>query len=486
MKSETQKLATDLQIERLNYNIEKITGVLPILEELGKGSKDLKEQVTNEITKYALSIRASKLNKEELNNFFNHPYHLYRQKGDNENTWHLAIPKFIDAQFGWLEKVTESHNIFVVNPYVDWLGEIPEALKQKIGMKDPLDVYLDGDVLSGRDIDKIKMKLKPFIIKEEKGKLIIDKTRHFELLTTLIKEGILPFTPKPVDKSDLTEMDHFNEDWELFDYHNEAWEMFLKYSNIGYFLPPSAGKTFLSIYALGKIRGPHLVCVPSINLREQWIARIEAFTDLKVGDHIHDGQDVTVMTYQSAIKHAHKFSWQLNVIDEVHHLPDDLFSKLSTITRKYLIGLTATPQREDNREEYIFALTGKPCGLSWQKMKDLGVINNIDMHVHIVKNEKERWQKLDELMQEPGQTIIFSDRIAMGQEAAKRHNLKFVHGSSKLRIKDIPIGESFVSSRVGDEGISLPKIKRVIEIDWLHDFSMFITIIIYMINSQKF
>jgi len=468
MKEETKKLATELQIERLNYNIEKIMGISPILEELAKGSKDLREQVTNEITKFALSIRASKLDKSELNNFFTHPYHVYQQKGDNQNTWHLAIPRFIDAQFGWLEKVTESHNIFVVNPYVDWLGEIPEALKQKVGMKDPLDVYLDGDVLSGRDIDKVKMKLKDFIKKEEKGKLIMDKTRHFEFIVALIKEGILPFTPKPVDKSDLTEMNHFTEEWELLDYHYEAWEKFLQYSNIGYFLPPSGGKTFLSIYALGKIRGPHLVCVPSVNLREQWMARLEANTDLKVGEHVKEGLDVVIMTYQSAIKHAHKFSWQLVVIDEVHHLPANLFSKLATITRKYLIGLTATPQREDGREEYIFALTGKPCGLSWQKMKDLGIITNIDLHVHIVKNEKERWQKLDELMQESGQTIIFSDRIKMGEEASKRYNLKFVHGSSKLRIKDIPMGESFVSSRVGDEGISLPKIKRVIEIDWLH------------------
>lgn len=463
-----EELNKELQLERLNANLEKVFHITPILETIAKGSKDLKDQITNEITKYALSIRASKLDKSELKGFFDHPYHLYRQKGDNENTWHLAIPKFIDAQFGWLEKITESHNVFVVNPYVDWLGEIPEALKKQIGMKDPLDVYLDKGALVGKDISKIRDKYQSFIVKEEKDRLIIDKTRHFELLAALIKDGILPFVPKPVDKDDFRTNNRFTVEWKLREYHNEAWEMFLKYSNIGYFLPPSGGKTFLGIKALATIKGPHLVCVPTKLLQEQWIARLELYTDLIVDTEIKAGVDVVIMTYQSAIKKGAKVSWMLIIVDECHHLPANLFSKIATFARKYLIGLTATPQREDQREEYIFALTGKPCGLSWVKLKELGIIQNPIMNVWIIKSEKDRMNQIELLLQTPGQTIIFADSIKMGEQVAKKFDLPHVHGNSKLRLKDVETKPIFVLSRVGDEGISLPKIQRVIEISWLY------------------
>ena len=469
MQSETQKLSTELQLSQLNANVQKLMGVMPLLEQIAHGSGELKDHVIDEITKFALSIRASKLDKTQLNTFFDHPYHLYKDKHDNQNSWHMAVPSFIDGQFGWLEKIEKGFNIFVVNPYADWLGDVPEALKKKLGMKDPLDVYLDGEYLRGKDLDKIRPKLKMFIKKDEKDRILIDKTKHWELLVTLIKENILPFVVKPIDKKYFLDQDKLKPEFELFDYHLEPWETFKKYSNIGYFLPPSGGKTYFSIYAAAKIKGPHLVTVPSRILQEQWIDRIETYTTLKVSDKIQDGFDIIVVTYQAAIKNAHKFLWQILFIDEAHHLPANMFSKMATIPRNFTIGLTATPQREDGREEYIFALLGKPCGLSWLKMKELGVISTPDLNVWIVKDEKERMLKVDQILQYPtnGQTIIFSDLIKMGSECAKKFGLKHVHGNSKIRLKDVKNEDIFVASRVADEGVSL-HVTRVIEISWLH------------------
>lgn len=455
----TQALAIELQIKRLQSSIDAITEIFPSLKDLSKGSAELQEYVTKEITNFALSVKASKLDRDQLKGFFLHPYHLYKDRKDKENDWHLVIPRFIDIQLGWLEKVTESHNVFLINRYVDWLGEIPQALKDKIGMKDPLDVFLDGDLLVGKDVEKVREKYKHFIKgKDKEGNLVINKGAHFELLATLIKDGILPFIPRPVPKELLTER---RCDFALRDYQKEGWEALLQYSNVGIFFPPSTGKTFFGMHVCTHIKPPHIIAVPSTMLVEQWKERIELYTDLKLGE------EVDVFTYQSAIKYGTKKNYNVLMIDEVHHLPANEFSKLAVIPRKITVGLSATPQREDGREEFIFALTGRPVGMAWDKFKQLKIIQSPPMHVWIVKNEAERLKTLGDLLAEEKKTIIFCDSIATGAAVAKRYGIPHVYGVTKDKLTTIQNAPVAVVSRVGDEGLSLPEIERVIEISWL-------------------
>lgn len=462
-KTELQKdLSLALKIEQLKHNLDKASTAIKDFEIVAKESVEIREYVTNEIAKYALSIRSSKLDKDELNNFFKSPYCVL--PGKHEGECFLAIPKFIDTHFGWLHKVTPSYNIFLVNQYVDWLGELPAALKKEMKFPDPLDIRLDGSYLVGSDTDKVLQKYSKFVSKQKDGRLLVDKSQHFEMLASLIKDGILPFTPKPVNKDDLVNRKC---EFELRDYQLEAWKEFLKYSNIGAFFPPSTGKTWLGMYALTHVQGPHVVAVPSRILVEQWIERIELYTDLKVTDDMtKEGYDVYVGTYQSVIKAKIKF--KLKIIDEVHHLPANEFSKLATIESEYCIGLSATPQREDEREEYIFALTGKPVGIAWETFKKLGIIQNPPMHVWIVKNEMGRVRQLENLLQSQMKTIIFCDSIEMGKIISKRFDLPHIHGASKERLEAIQDAPVSVVSRVGDEGVSLPDIERVIEVNWLH------------------
>lgn len=463
MSSQEQKLSLELQIEKLRHDLGKVEAVFPILTKLAENSKELQEYVTNEITKYAASIRHSKLDRDQLESFFHHPYYIYQGKKDKDNEFHLAIPKFVDVQFGWLDKVTESHNVFLINRYVDWLGELPKELKKIVGMKDPLDVFLDTEAgaLVGKDISQVTEKYRSFITKAEKDRLIIDKQRHFELLATLIKDGILPFIPKPIPVEELLDR---RCDIDLRDYQNEAWVELKRFSNIGAFFPPSAGKTFLGIYAMCKLPGFHIIACPSKLLVEQWIDRIETYTDLKFGVDYFCG------TYQACVKYKAPEGVQVGllVIDETHHLPSNEFSRLAVIKRRFTLGLSATPQREDSREEYIFALTGKPVGLSWQKLKELGIIKNPDLNVWIVKNESDRMKILDNLLISGKKTIIFSDSIDMGKAVSKRYNVPHVYGDTKQRLDKIKDSVCSVVSRVGDEGVSLPDIEQVIEISWLH------------------
>ena len=453
---QTKDLTVSLKVEQLQHSLDNAQKSLNEFQTLAEGSEELREWAQSEITRYAMSIKTSKLDKDELENFFKYPYVIL--PGKHEGEYHLCIPKFIDVQFGWLEKVTPSYNIFLVNKYVDWLGGLPQALKDELKFQDPLDVYLDGDHLVGSDVSKAKERYGQFVKRTEKdGTLLVTKERHFELLATLIKDGILPFVPKPISKDDRINRTC---DFELRDYQEKCFDEFLKYSNIGAFLPPSTGKTYLGLWAMTHVIGPWLVVVPSLLLVEQWIERIELYTDLEIG------VDVDVMTYHAGIKKDKKYRGK--IIDEVHHLPANEFSKLAMLQTEYSIGLSATPQREDQREEYIFALTGRPTGMDWQTFKQMGVIANPSLHVWIVKNDMQRIKQVERLLADSKKTIIFADSIEMGKTYSKKFDIPHVYGDTKQRLDKIQDNLVTIVSRVGDEGVSLPDIKRVIEISWLH------------------
>src|SRR5947209_4232742 len=99
-QQKTKELSTDLKIAQLKHTLDNATKSLQEFTLLAEGSQELRELATNEITKYALSIRASKLDKDELENFFKYPYCIL--PGKHEGECYLAIPKFVDAHFGWL------------------------------------------------------------------------------------------------------------------------------------------------------------------------------------------------------------------------------------------------------------------------------------------------------------------------------------------------------------------------------------------------
>ena len=447
-----------LTLERVRYLIDQIKSVVPQLDELAGISDDIRNQIQKQIADYALSVKTTKLKPEELEAFFKKPYALMPTPG-RRDSWYLIIPRFVDVQFGWLHQQTESMNIFLINRYVDWLGELPEAIKRELGFKPPPDLKLDGEILSGspRALEEAWRKYRPFLKDRDEKRIVINKRRSFELIASLVKDGVLPFTTKPVDPSDLV---NNKLDFELRPYQREAWGVFMRFSNIGVFYPASTGKTVLGLYLMTHLRPPHLVVVPSIVLKEQWEARIETHTDLKP-------EEYTVCTYHTAIKkHAGK-EWTSMVIDEVHHLPSDWFSKLSFIKRKYSLGLSASPQREDGREEFIFALTGFPVGLGWEHFKQLGLIKSPVCHVWIVKNFVAKIARLKALIDPEVKTIIFSDSIEVGKTIAKRFDVPHVYGQTKGRLELIEKSPVAVVSRVGDEGISLPTVGKIIEVSWL-------------------
>jgi DNA excision repair protein ERCC-3 len=449
----------DLKMERVKSLVEQLKGFLPGLVEIASTTQEIQNDIQQQVAGYALSLKTTKLKPEELESFFRKPYMMLPVPGKRENWWFI-IPRFVDVQIGWLDRQTEAYNVFLVNRYVDWLGELPEEIKRQLGFKSGLRLELQGDQIVGprEDLEKAWAKYRPFLKDRDDKRIVVNQRRAFDLIASMVKDGVLPFTPRPIDEADLVDRPV---DFELRPYQRDAWEKFLKWSNVGVFYPASVGKTFISLYAMSRLKGPHLVVVPTRLLVEQWEDRIEAHTQLKLG------ADVTVTTYQGAIAKQAGKQWVLKVIDEVHHMPANNFSKLALIKSKYILGLTASPAREDNREEYIFALTGYPVGLGWDHFKTLGIIKSPVCHVWLVKNFDAKMARVRALLLEEKKTLIFSDSLEMGKLISTSFNIPFIYGETKDRLSAIQEAPVAVISRVGDEGVSLPDIERVIEVNWL-------------------
>jgi DNA excision repair protein ERCC-3 len=455
----------NLKMEHVDYLLDQVRKALPALKELGDISESTRRSIEDEITGFALSVKVTKLDRDQLEPFFKKPYLLLPVVG-KPDSWHLVIPKFVDVQIGYLERSTESYNVFLINRYMDWLGEVPEEIKRQLNWKPPPELTLEGEELRGppEAIAYARQKYGQLIVVRD-GKVKAKPDRAFELIAAMVKDGILPFGVRPVDPSDLVQR---RCDYVLRDYQKAAWDAMLKHSAIGVYYPPGTGKTVIALWAATHLKGPALIMVPTRLLQEQWEERVESHTDLKLN------QEVFVMTYQTATKNAMSVlkrlgfdQWGLKVFDEQHHQPANTFILSSFIKAKYILGLSATPFREDGREEYIFALSGRPVGLNWDYFKKVGLIRAPTCHVWIVKDFPAKLKQLDQMLQVQKKTIIFSDSLEIGKTVAARFKVPFAYGETSDNFQTILDAPVSVVSRVGDEGLSIPDIDRVIEVSWL-------------------
>lgn len=119
-------------------------------------------------------------------------------------------------------------------------------------------------------------------------------------------------------------------------------------------MPTGSGKTFLAALAMASIERSTLVVVPTIDLLIQWEKILREFFRREVGmlgGGSHEIRDITVATYDSAVLNmefiGNKFG--LAIYDECHHLPGEVNRKSASMClAPYRLGLSATPEREDD------------------------------------------------------------------------------------------------------------------------------------------
>ena len=112
-------------------------------------------------------------------------------------------------------------------------------------------------------------------------------------------------------------------------------------------------------------------------------------------------------------------------------------------------------------------MTGFPIGLNWEELIKQKVVKVPKFRLYIVRDYNEKFRKLEELLKIPVKTIIFCDSIRLGKQISKRFGIPFVYGETKDRLSIIRDSDVVVVSRVGDEGISIGGIERVIEVAFL-------------------
>ncbi len=479
-----------------------------IMEEAESKIRELEEFISRarESVKETMQLEAertmfSSFDADLVDDFFKEPYVTIPRRPQE---WYVIAPKFVNFQIGWLEKSTSSFNVFLVNKYMSWLAQIPASLRDQFDFRPelPVQVY-DGVVFTGTEHQgEVWDRYRKFL-RQRKGRdqIHIKAGQEFHLIAAMIEDGTLPFRPQPVSEEDLRKPE-WTEPIVLRDYQQEAWERFLETGALGIFWPFAAGKTFLGLWGCAHLKGSHLVIVPTVTLQEQWEERIEQYLgpvlaarairkalkaelqgfceryDLdakgtavelreRLLEHFGEGPDITVVTYHAYEKVRHE-KWGLVIFDECHRLPADSFSRMATIRADYRMGLSGTPYREDGRTDYIFALTGFPIGMDWNRLLDMEVFQRPDIYLYVVNNLTSKLKKLDQLLRDPIKTFVFCDSIDLGKRIANKHDIPHVYGDTKHRMDILREALVAVVSRVGDEGISLPDIRRVIEVDFLY------------------
>jgi DNA excision repair protein ERCC-3 len=263
--------------------------------------------------------------------------------------------------------------------------------------------------------------------------------------------------------------------------------------------PPGSGKTVAAMGIMAAIEGETLVLVPSRELASQWHDELLAHTSLtdeQVGEY-HGGRKeirpVTIATYQTAgmDRHRHLFDdrqWGLIVYDEVHHIPAPIARRSAQLQTKHRLGLSASPIREDDKEDEIYTLVGPPVGTDWEGLFEAGYVAEPEVEIRFVpwasdlhENEYGSAQgherrmtaaknpakeaEIEAIMRDHRgeKTLIFVEYVEQGDRLAEELGLPFVSGETpharrRKLFDEFRTGprDALVVSRVGDEGIDLP------------------------------
>lgn len=448
------------------------------MEELFNKFIESADEITAELEKRKLEIEQkqaqfkemdmfSQFNEEYVNAFFKKPYVIIPKKNEE---WYMVVPKMFDINVGYQIKSTESYNVFVVNKYANYLGDVPDEFKKIFKFKEklPLKIF-NGVVLTGEKHQETTWsRYRNFLSNREgKDRIKINKRKRFAFIAQLINDGILPFMPKPVEQehhresSWIIDIEEINKRKSM-KFFLEAKQKFLETGAIGVYWAMGVGKTIFGLELLSMINvdnKPNLVISGnSATLREQWIEKL---------DSVNLASNVEVHTYHAWNKVKDR-EWGLAIFDECHHLPANTFSKLSTLKVDYRVGLSATPYREDGRTDYIFALTGFPVGLNWKVLLELGMIKAPDITLFMCSDYRAKEKKVIELAQDTVKTLIYSFSIAKGKSLSNKLEVPFVHGATpiKQRKEIIDNSQTIVISSVGKEGLSIQDIERTISYDF--------------------
>nr|WP_157502421.1 DEAD/DEAH box helicase [Halobacterium sp. CBA1126] len=317
-----------------------------------------------------------------------------------------------------------------------------------------------------------------------------------ELKRTLYEAGYPVQDERDLESGEPLDVDL---DLELRDYQRDWVERFVDASSGVLVGPPGSGKTVAAMGVLEAVGGETLILVPSRELAAQWREELLEHTSLErdqVGEY-HGGEKnvrpVTIATYQTAgmDRHRHVFDdreWGLVVYDEVHHIPAEVARRSADLQSKHRLGLTATPVREDDKEEDIYTLVGPPIGTDWDALFEAGYVAEPTVEIRYVpwRDDDARHEyaaasghtrrrlaaenpakdeEVRHLLRQHAdkQALVFVDYLEQGERIAEAIDAPFVSGETRHVEREALFDQfrtgaldALVVSRIGDEGIDLP------------------------------
>jgi len=155
--------------------------------------------------------------------------------------------------------------------------------------------------------------------------------------------------------------------------------------------PPGAGKTVMACAIIAERRVSTLVLVHRQPLLEQWRESVHRFLEVPIKEigrlsgskkKISGKIDLAMLQSLSRLEDLAEIGKMYSqiIIDECHHIPASSFEAiLKLLPARYVLGLTATPNRKDGLEKILY----QQCGPVRYELKsvDGGLLEKV-VHVH--------------------------------------------------------------------------------------------------------
>jgi len=167
-----------------------------------------------------------------------------------------------------------------------------------------------------------------------------------------------------------------------YDYQIDIMNMYMKSPRNGLIcVPCGKGKTFMALHIASQIKKRFLIVVDKEFLMNQWKKEMQSLMpNLRIGIVQADKREVESELYDCSICMIQTLCSQtfsestfktygFTIFDECHHLGAQHFSKcLFKIQTKKMLGLSATPKREDGLTKVFEMFLGTP--LYWEKVRE--------------------------------------------------------------------------------------------------------------------
>jgi len=244
----------------------------------------------------------------------------------------------------------------VLPPHIiEYLSDLRESI---------IRITLDGSDLVIKGLDKNASRLlSPYVRYDSKNNVYRAMPLFFKNIKDILSENGYKLKYNFPEWS-LSEKPKPN--FRLRKYQKEAYDAWISNDMRGVIaLPTGAGKTHIALWAIAKIQERTLIVIPTIDLLNQWYDKIVTelgLTDVGLfGGGDRDIRSITITTYSSAYLNAELFADKFGfvVFDEVHHLPSPKYRIIAeSLVAWKRMGLSATPEREDNLHLDLLQLVG--------------------------------------------------------------------------------------------------------------------------------